>query len=450
MIYQGPSLIQTQTQKLSPQMLQTVKLMAMPLFDLQAAISSELEGNPALELVEKDNTPDNIEKVEYSNADIKLSDENSDSGYKNSNSDRSVNEFIEGTQTREESLIDHLLNQLQLCKISERETEIGEALINNLDSQGFHITDPYLFFGEENRVLTERVIGIIQNLDPIGVCVTDRAESLLIQAKILKRYPEETIEILTQSIELVIKGKKRQLAEKHNLTMEELEDVYIYLQTLNPHPTAPFKAGYSTYLIPEARVIKEGKEINVYLKDENIPTLSINNEFESYVQGDDKEVKRFAKKSITSAHNFIQCLLMRNSTLLKTINTIVKYQREFFLFGPGNIKPLTRKKIALETELSESTISRITNDKYIQTDWGIFNLKYFFSNAIVSSQPGRDHSKESVKEIVKQIIIENKNEKKLSDQKISNILKEKGINLARRTVSKYRKELNLLSSYERH
>ncbi len=141
---------------------------------------------------------------------------------------------------------------------------------------------------------------------------------------------------------------------------------------------------------------------------------------------------------------------MRKSTLLKTINAIVKHQREFFLFGPGNIKPLTRKLIAQETELSESTISRITSDKYIQTDWGLFNLKYFFSNAIVSNQTGRDHSKESVKEIVKNIIIENKNEKKLSDQKISNILKEKGINLARRTVSKYRKELNLLSSYDRH
>ncbi|MBN2617439.1 MAG: RNA polymerase sigma-54 factor, partial [Spirochaetales bacterium] len=132
-----------------------------------------------------------------------------------------------------------------------------------------------------------------------------------------------------------------------------------------------------------------------------------------------------------------------------TINSIVVNQKEFFLFGPGNIKPLTRKQVALETELSESTISRITNDKFIQTDWGIYNLKYFFSNAIVSSQTGRDHSKESVKELVKNIIIENKSEKKLSDQKISNILKERGIDIARRTVSKYRLELNMLSSYDR-
>ncbi|OQY39344.1 MAG: hypothetical protein B6229_04070 [Spirochaetaceae bacterium 4572_7] len=151
-----------------------------------------------------------------------------------------------------------------------------------------------------------------------------------------------------------------------------------------------------------------------------------------------------------SLDSFIRSLTLRNSTLLKTVETIVVHQREFFLFGPGNIKPLTRKKIAEEVELAESTISRITNDKYIETDWGIFNLKYFFSNAINSTQTGRDHSKESVKEIIKQIIFENKSEKKLSDQKISNILKEKGISLARRTVSKYRKELNLLSSYERH
>ncbi len=450
MLHQGPSLIQTQTQKLSPQMLQTVKLMAMPLIDLQSAISAELESNPALELDEKKNLPENIDSFEYSTADIKRSDESSDPGYKHSGSEKSISEFIEGTLTRKESLIDHLINQLRLCKISTREIEIGEILINNLDSQGFHITEPTMFFSKDESVKVDKVLSVIQSLDPVGVCVKDREESLLTQTIVKGWYPEQTIEILTDSLDMVAKGKKKQLAEKHNLSLDELDDVYFYLQSLNPHPTAEFDTGYSNYVVPEARVVKEGKEIHVYLKMENIPSLSINEEFSEYIHSESKETKTFAKKSVSSANSFIQSILMRNATLLKTINFVVKHQREFFLFGPGNIKPLTRKIIALETELSESTISRITNDKYIQTDWGIFNLKYFFSNAIVSSQTGRDHSKESVKEIVKNIIIENKTEKKLSDQKISNILKERGINLARRTVSKYRKELKLLSSYERN
>ncbi|QEN04815.1 RNA polymerase sigma-54 factor [Thiospirochaeta perfilievii] len=430
-------------------MLQTVKLMALPLLDLQAAISAEIEANPALELVERDDTPDNLQTKDLDGADINYLEEDSDPGYTHSNSDKSVSEFIEGTQTNKESLIDHLINQLRLCKLTEEETLIGELLINNLDSNGFHITKIDDLFLDSQMKIVNKVIDIIHQLDPIGVCVNDIYESLIVQAKILGRYPYGTIEILSESMDLITKGKKKLIMEKYDLSIEDIEDIYDYLKTLNPHPTAEFTTGYSNYIIPEAHVTKEGKSINVYLKEENIPSLTINKEFEEYKETDNKDVNRFAKKSINSANSFIQAINMRNSTLLKTINSIVKNQKEFFLFGPGNIKPLTRKEIALETELSESTISRISSDKYIQTDWGIYNLKYFFSNAIVSSQSGRDHSKESVKEIVKNIIIENKSEKKLSDQQISNILKERGINLARRTVSKYRKELNLLSSYER-
>lgn len=442
-------LIQTQTQKLSPQMLQTVKLMALPLFDLQAAISTELENNPALELIEKNSNPTELDEADYSKADIDYMDESSDPGYKMSKSEKSVSEFIEGTQTKPKSLIDHLIEQLRLCKLTEEEILIGEMLINNLDTNGYHITILEELFTVNQQLLVEKVQKIIQQLDPIGICVKDIYESLLVQALIIGKYPPETTDILSESMDLLIKNKRKLIAEKHHMTYEELEDVYNYLKHLNPHPTAEFTTEYSNYVVPEAQVTKEGSQIKVFLKEENIPSLTINEDFNSFQTSENKQVKKFAKKSINSANSFLQSLQMRNSTLLKTINSIIKNQKEFFLFGPGNIKPLTRKQIALETELSESTISRITNDKYIQTDWGIFNLKYFFSNAIVSSQTGRDHSKESVKEIVKNIIIENKNEKKLSDQKISNILKERGIDLARRTVSKYRKELNLLSSYER-
>lgn len=449
MLNQGHSLIQTQTQKLSPQMLQTVKLMAMPLFDLQAAINSELESNPALEMVDRETIPKDVDVKDYDGADVNNLEEVSDAGYNYTSSEKSISEFIEGTQTRAESLIDHLIDQLRLCKLTERELLIGETLINNLDSKGFHITELDVLFGESEMDSVKNIQWIIQQLDPVGVCVKDIYESLVIQAKVMDGYPDFTIEILTDDIELLTRGKRKQLLEKYKITDEDLEDIMMFIKELNPHPTSEFSTDFSNYVIPEAQITKIGNEIRVFLRDENIPSLTINDEFQDFSYSSDKEVKKFAKRSVNSANSFIQSINMRNSTMLKTINSIIKHQREFFLFGPGNIKPLTRKLIAQETELSESTISRITNDKYIQTDWGIFNLKYFFSNAIVSSQSGRDHSKESVKEIVKNIILENKSEKKLSDQKISNILKERGINLARRTVSKYRKELNLLSSYDR-
>lgn len=449
MLYQGTSIIQTQTQKLSPQMLQTVKLMALPLLELQDIIAAELDLNPALEVIDKELDPIEVNKTELSDADIDYSEEDSDPGIKNRNSDKSVSEFIEGTQSTAASLIDHLITQLRICKLTEEEILIGEMLINNLDSNGFHITELTTLFNNTDMEKVYKVQKIIQMLDPVGVCTKDIFESLIVQTEIDDCYPFNTLEILVNDMELVTKGKKKQIAEKYNLGLDDVEDIYDYLKTLNPFPAAEYSTDYSNYIVPEAQVVKEESDINVYLKEENLPSLSISKEFETFIADDDKEVQKFAKKNINNATNFIQSINMRNSTLLKTINSIVKYQKEFFLFGPGNIKPLTRKTIADDTELSESTISRITNDKYIQTDWGIYNLKYFFSNAIISNESGREHSKESVKEIVKKIILENKSEKKLSDQEISNILKERGINLARRTVSKYRKELNLLSSYDR-
>jgi RNA polymerase sigma-54 factor len=193
LLQQGPILIQTQTQKLSPQMLQSVKLMALPLVDLQAAISAELDSNPALELIEKDFTPEEVSTAEYSTADIDTLEETSDPGYIKSSSDKSINEFIEGTQTRQESLIDHLIKQLRLSKLSEEETLIGELLINNLDSNGFHITDLTILFDESKMETVTKVKDVIHRLDPIGICVNDIYESLIIQAEVIGRYHMEQL-----------------------------------------------------------------------------------------------------------------------------------------------------------------------------------------------------------------------------------------------------------------
>ncbi|OQY39346.1 MAG: hypothetical protein B6229_04080 [Spirochaetaceae bacterium 4572_7] len=232
MINQSPALIQTQSQKLSPQMLQTVRLMALPIIDLKEAIATELEKNPALELVEGKSSSDQITKIDIESADVKLSEESSDYGRSYSGSDKSINEFIEGTLTRPESLISHLLDQLSLCKISQYELDIGTTLINNLDSHGFHISDPMLFFPKSQESDVKMVLDIIHHLDPIGLGVLNIEESLLVQALIKGAYPPETIDVLTESLDLVARGKKRDICERHNLTSEELEDVFNYLKGL--------------------------------------------------------------------------------------------------------------------------------------------------------------------------------------------------------------------------
>ncbi len=447
---QGTSLAQTQTQKLSPQMLQTVKLMTMPLIDLRETISQELENNPALEADLKEPQSEVTEILDtYSTADPDLMEERSDTDYKYSRETGDVNDFLSCGISKEKSLIEHLMEQLSLVHLSPEEREIGELLINNLNSKGYHLYPPIELLSNRDPELVREMIEVIQGFDPVGICVTNLEESLLIQAKIDGTYPDYTLDILENDLDLLALGKRKAIQDKYNLEKEDFEEILEYLRSLNPHPTSQFSDSLPDYIIPEARIFKEGKDIKVYLRNETIPSLSINKDFEEFTKTDNKETIKFVKKRINEANSFIQSLEMRNQTLIKTLKSIVQKQREFFLFGPGNIKPLTRKEIALETNLSESTISRISTDKYVQTEWGIFNIKYFFSSSIQSTVSGMDLSKESVKEMVRKIIIENKSQKKLSDQQISNILKEKGIEIARRTVSKYRAELNLLSSFER-
>jgi RNA polymerase sigma-54 factor len=255
-------------------------------------------------------------------------------------------------------------------------------------------------------------------------------------------------------MDLLEKGKIDTLAKVMGVTLEEVEEILDFIRTLNPMPGREYSAEAPTYVIPDLMLRMREGDFVLVLNDEEIPVLGINSFFEE-IQGESaennhKDVKRYVRTKIKDAKWFIRSINQRNETLVKIATAIIEFQRDFFLKGPKYLVPLTLKDIADEVGVHETTVSRIANSKYIQTEWGIFELKHFFTNSISGAGSGGSrYSKEGVKAMIKEIIEENTSGKKLSDQKIAEMLKQRGVSIARRTVAKYRNELDIMSSYER-
>ncbi|MFQ3621367.1 MAG: RNA polymerase factor sigma-54 [Spirochaetales bacterium] len=455
--YQKPTLVQEQKLHMSPQLLQSIQLMALPLQDLKTRIEEELEKNPALEIIEDpatvtyDETPPRHSEVK------EYFEDSSDAGFPGGSYDDEAGDakrkFMEGALSRAESLQDHLLWQLSLQPILEELRSVCELLIYNLDENGFHREDPQTLLPPDKLPLLEEAIRLIQRFDPVGVGVKDYRESLIVQAQQNPAAPPYTVLILQDHLEALERGKIKEIAKKLKISEKEVEDCLAFIKTLTPYPGREFSSETPRYVIPDLMVtLKEGQFV-IILNDEEIPVLGLNPFFANIQNHPEaqklKEVKQFVNNRIKEARWFIQSIHQRNQTLLKVAKAIVEFQRDFFLKGPKYLRPLTLKDIASEIGVHEATVSRITTSKYIQTEWGIFELKYFFSNSISGAgSGGSTYSKEAVKQIIKEII-EQEGGKNLSDQKIADLLGKRGIQLARRTVTKYRKELFISSSYER-
>lgn len=460
MQYQKPVLVQQQKLKMSPQLYQSIQLMAMPLLDLKLKIQEELEQNPALEVL-KDSSELSIEELNpVRNEEDSYFENSSDPGFSNSGYDQeaadSKRKFIEGALSRPESLQEHLMWQLRVQPIPQEWFDTGELLIWNLDENGFHLEDPKKVVPKKLHRHLDEVIHLIQQFDPVGTCSRDYRESLLVQAELSPDAPPRTEELIEQHLELLEKKSIHDISKKTSIPEKEVEEIIDFLKSLTPYPGRLYTTENTTYVIPDVLIRREEGEFKVYLNDDDIPTLGVS-EFYSQIEASDpsqksapkKETRSFVKQSIRDARWFIGSIKQRNQTLLKITKTILEFQRKFFLYGPKQLAPLTLKDVAAEVSVHETTVSRIVNSKYIQTEWGIYPLKYFFSNQVPGTGNSR-YSKEAVKEIIKEILIEHADsDKKLSDQKISDQLKKRGISIARRTVTKYRKELDIDSSYYR-
>lgn len=503
----GLSLAQKQQLKLSPQLIQSFELMALPLQELQAKIQTEIESNPALEIPESrelsfDAYANAQMKSENSNREDDYSDSSSygsdefrettppetyggasvsdygadygasygngsygngsygtGGGYDDEASDRQ-HQFIEGALSHDETLQEHLLGQLGCTPLSPEEQRIGELIISNLDGNGFHRRDPASLIKQNQTAMLKKMLALIQTFDPPGVCAADFRESLIIQARNDGLDGNDLAcfsALVNNHLEQMRAGKTRDVAKALDISEEELDTLYSYLRTLTPYPGQLYSSGPDEFVIPDLSVHQVDGELLFRLNDESLPALRINPEFSelgSELQGkkseEAKEANAFIQQSLRDATNLIGQVQLRNQTLRKVGLALVKYQRDFFLYGPRFLKPLTLKVIADEVSLHETTISRISQAKWIDTDWGVFPIKGLFSNAVATTAGNTDDlSKNAVKEIVREIIEAHEGPKALSDQKISDMLKERGISVARRTVAKYRGELNIDSSFIR-
>lgn len=457
MQYQKPVIRQEQRLKMTPQLYQAIKIMALPLQELRTSIQDELEKNPALEIIEDNSLVSLDEKAGNLKDDYDFFDNSSDPGYnlkKRNSTEDSKRSFIEGVLTRPESLHDHLLWQLRLQPINRKNYRIGELLIRNLDNNGFHIEPPESLVKEGELKILGKMKSLINKFDPAGVCTRDYQEALLIQIENHAHSVPGSYEVVELHLKLLEKEKYKDIARAIHKSEEEVMEILEFIRTLDPLPGRNYSIEPVSHVIPDVVVKLKDGEFILVLNDEEIPVLGIDPFYahlnEKKEQAGKKEVKHFVQNSLQNARWFIRSINQRNNTLLKVCRSIIELQRGFFRGGAKYLIPLTLKDIAGEIGVHEATVSRVTNGKYVQTEWGIFELKYFFTNSVPGTGvAGRRFSKEGVKQIIREIVEAEGKKKNLTDQKIMEILKNKGVNIARRTIAKYRKELDIMSSYSR-
>ncbi len=437
---------------MTPQLLQSIQLMTLPLQELKFRIQEELETNPALEVTTEVPTL-SLDEPDL-HGEYEQFDNSSDPGYTQVRSDRDEDakrQFMEGALTRPESLHEHLLWQLRLQPISENDFTVGELLIRNLDENGFYIEEPRVVVPERFHERIDSMVEMIRTFEPVGTCVSDYRESLLVQALQLPELPAGTAEIIRDHLEALDRGKYREIARAVGISEQNVEEALELIRRLTPFPGRMFSTEEPRYVIPDLSVERKDGQFVIVMNDEEIPVLGISPLFAEVAAGGERNARQFANNSVKNARWFIHSIHQRNQTLLRVSRAIIEFQRDFFLRGKKYLVPLTLKDIANEVGVSEATVSRISNRKYIQTEYGIFEVKHFFTNSISGAgSSGSRYSKEGVKEIIREILEQDQQDgKSLSDQKISDLLSQRGIKLARRTVTKYRKELDISSSYER-
>jgi RNA polymerase sigma-54 factor len=448
---------------MSPQLYQSIKLMELPIMDLREKIEEELERNPALEVLEDRSTISLDAAYTPPKEEDDYFEVSSDSGFVRRGGDEASDEqhqFIEGALSRPETLQEHLLWNLRLMPVDDEIRRIGERLIQNLNEDGFHTEPVALLLKDESPEKIQEALDLVRALDPPGTATTDYRESLLVQAKLLPDSPAGITEAL-EYLDLLERDKIAEVARKLNRTEDEVRAIFGRIRELSPFPGRQYATEETRYVVPDVQVLITEGEFVIVLNDEEIPVLGINPFFmkisdgKNGVQNDtnkaegfQKPVRDFAKENIKEARWFIQSINQRNHTLLRVSRAIVEFQRNFFVKGPKYLAPLTLRDIAQELGVHETTVSRTANGKYMQTEWGIFELRHFFTNSISGAgSSGSQYSKEGVKEIIRELI--SREDRRFSDQDIADQLAIRGIPIKRRTVAKYRGELDLGSSYSR-
>ena len=457
---------------MTPQLQQAIKLLQLSRLELLDAISQEMEENPVLEEQVADDEdrkpiedkaesdkdlpdPPEVSVEDHAREDVDWDNYLSEysTGWGGSTYDERETPSLENTTSARSSLHSHLMWQLNMSNFDDEQRIVGVYIIGNLDEDGYldialdEITQTINC--PMDKVL--KTLCLIQNFDPVGVAARDARESLLIQANFHKLKGTIVEKIIRDNLEDLENRKFDQLAKKLSVTIQEVLTAIAVIQGMEPKPGRCYSDDETNYIIPDIYVYKVGDNYEIIQNEDGLPKLRINSYYKEILRNKgalSDNGKTYIKEKLKSAAWLIKSIHQRQRTIYRVTKSIVKFQRSFFDYGITYLKPLILRNVAEDIEMHESTVSRVTTNKYVHTPQGIFELKFFF-NSSINSINGPSVASESVKEHIKNIIKSENKKKPYSDETISEILKKADLIVARRTVAKYRESIGILPSRKR-
>ncbi|HSM08377.1 MAG TPA: RNA polymerase factor sigma-54 [Gemmatimonadota bacterium] len=466
----GQSLGMRQETKINPRLYQAMDLLYMPLMDLQQHLKQELLVNPFLEFSElSDEIEENpIEEPEEDEDEMDWEDillNGFDAGGRRQQYDGDRETFMP-TPAAPPDLWDHLREQLNLLTLSPRDLLMGEEIVGNVDREGFltctleevvkalnqHLSDEEPELWEEMEPYTiedaERMLEVVQGFAPSGIAARDLQETLLIQLR--QRGEDEGLpyRLVRDHFEQLVNHRWSELSKENGISAKEVQDAADHIARLDPKPGLKHADMGDNYVTPDLIVEKIDGEYHVFHNDSSLPRLKLSRSYREVARDKNQfkgDNKAFITKKLNSAQWMIQAIEQRRQTMLKVMGFIVDRQREFFEKGVEHLRPLTLREVAEHIDMHESTVSRVTNDKYAQTPRGVLPLKYFFSSGL-STDYGEDVSARGIRARIEKLVADENPKKPLTDQAIVDRLKAEGVQIARRTVAKYRDQLGILSA----
>jgi RNA polymerase sigma-54 factor len=465
---------------MTPQLQQAIKLLQLSRLELTETVQQEIEQNPVLE--EDTSSPENAgddgdAKTDQNNAasaspteqttEVSMKDSSSLeeinwADYENEYETTSSFKSKDGPDlpskfdilTKKPTLQDHLSWQLKFIDLSEAEREIATFIIGNLNRDGF------LEASEEDTVSEtgcgsasfQKVLALIQDMDPPGICARSIQECLLLQLALFNLGEALPSIIIRDHLHLLETKNYAAIVKATRSSLKEVLAAIEVIQGLNPHPGRAFSDEEPQYILPDVYVYKVDDEYVILLNDEGLPRLRISTFYQNIMKdkGDQSEVgsktKEYIQEKLKSALWLIKSIQQRQRTIYKVVESLVKFQREFFDKGPAYLRPLILRDVAEDIDMHESTISRVTTNKYVHTPQGIHELKYFFNSSLERTDGGDSVASESIKVRIKSIVQQENSEKPLSDMALAKIFEKDGIRIARRTIAKYREQIGVLPS----
>jgi RNA polymerase sigma-54 factor len=468
--------------KINPRLYQAMDLLYMPLLDLQQHLKQELLNNPFLDMVEPEEEEEESAEEEGTEVEAAPEEEKANNdeidweeilldgfdagGRREEHEER---EYYEPVTVDSRSLADHLIDQITLLDLTPRQQFLADEFIGNVNEDGYlacpveqilnsvneeveraaeaadrDIDDLPLYTIEE----VEEMLTIIHNLDPAGVGARDLRECLMLQLREAGLEQSVPFRLVRDCFDELINHRWSEISKRFGISPGDVQKAADEIKKLDPKPGLMYSSASDNYIIPDLIVDKIDGRYHVFLNDANLPRLKLSRAYQEIARDKKKfegESKEFISSKLNSANWMIQAIEQRRQTMLKVMNYIVDRQRDFFEKGVQYLKPLTLREVAEVISMHESTVSRVTNEKFVQTPRGVLPLKFFFSSGL-STTGGEDVSARGIKAQIEKLVSDEDPKHPLTDQAIVNILKESGVQIARRTVAKYRDQLGVLSA----